>query len=127
MPGEEWTVGVLVHHVAESYALSERWLRTMSDGAPVTETGSDLDESNAEHARRAAQVTVAAAPSLLVVNGARLEATLRMLTDEELDRSAEFGPAGGRALPTAQIAAVAARHPREHLSHARATVEGSAG
>lgn len=127
VPGEEWTVGVLVHHVAETYALSSRWLRTMARGAPVTDTGSDLDEANAEHARRAAGVTRAEVLSLLDENGTRLEAELRALTDEELDRTAAFGPAGGRALPTTQLAAVAARHPREHVAHARAALDGPLG
>ena len=127
VPGEEWTVGVLVHHVAESYALSSRWLRTMASGAPVTDTGSDLDEANAEHARRVAGVTRAQVLSLLAEDGALLEAELRALTDEELDRTATFGPAGGRPLPTAQLAAVAARHPREHVAHARAALENPGG
>ena len=57
--------------------------------------------------------------ALLEENGARLEALLRSLSDEELDRAAPFGPAGGRLLPTGALAAVAARHAREHLAHAR--------
>ena len=57
--------------------------------------------------------------ALLEDNGARLEAVLRELSDEELDRSAPFGPAGGRVLPTVDLAAVPARHTREHLAHAR--------
>ncbi len=32
-----------------------------------------------------------------------------------------FGPAGGRSFPTGELAAVPARHTREHLSHAHAT------
>ncbi len=62
--------------------------------------------------------------ALLQANGSRLEEALRRLSDEELDRSSAFGPAGGRPLPTEQLAAVAARHTREHLAHARSAVAG---
>jgi hypothetical protein len=68
---------------------------------------------------RAQSVTPAETVSLLEDGGAQLEAALRAFSDEELDRSAQFGPAGGRILPTLELAAVPARHTREHLSHAR--------
>ena len=57
--------------------------------------------------------------SLLRDNGRRTEAALRRLSDEELNTTAPFGPAEGRPFPVAQMAAVAARHAREHLDHAR--------
>jgi len=57
--------------------------------------------------------------ALLEVNGNLLEEALRGLSDEDLDRTAPFGPAAGRELPTEDLAAVAARHTREHLAHAR--------
>ena len=71
-------------------------------------------------------VTPAETAALLRARGARLEAALRALSDEELDRRAPFGPAGGRSLPTVDLAAVPARHTAEHLSHARAAVAGEA-
>ena len=60
--------------------------------------------------------------ALLEVNGNLLEEALRVLSDEDLDRTAPFGPAGGRQLPSGDLAAVAARHTREHLAHARDAV-----
>jgi hypothetical protein len=56
--------------------------------------------------------------------GARLEEAIRNLSDAELDRSAAFGPAGGRLLPTEQLAAVSARHIHEHRANARGVVAG---
>ena len=71
---------------------------------------------------RAEAVGPAETVALLEVNGVVLAEALRGLSDEELDRTAPFGPAGGRRLPTVDLAAVAARHTREHLAHARGAV-----
>ena len=62
--------------------------------------------------------------ALLRVNGSQLEEALRALSDEELDRAAPFGPAGGRPFRTEDLAAVPARHTREHLTHANGAVAG---
>jgi hypothetical protein len=120
--GEEWTVGVVLHHVAEGHAQGMKWLALMAAGTDVTDSAEDIDRHNIEHAERcqAMAVDVAQTVALLEENGARLEAMLRDLTEQQLEQTAPFGPAGGQALPTWQLAAVAARHPREHLAHARA-------
>jgi hypothetical protein len=125
VPGEEWTVGVVLHHIAESYGTSAHWLAGMACGEGVPETAEEIDRANAVHAVEAASATPAATVALLMEGGARLEALLRALSDEELDRSAPFGPAGGRAFPTVDLAAVPAQHTREHLDHARAAAAGA--
>jgi uncharacterized damage-inducible protein DinB len=126
VPGEEWTVGVVLDHIAESHGKSEHWLDEMARGEGVTDTAEEIDRANAAHAVRAASVTPAETAALLLDSGARLEAFLRALSDEDLDRSAPFGPAGGRVFPTVDLAAVPARHTREHLAHARAAAAGEA-
>ena len=126
VPGEEWTVGVVIHHIAESHDSGARWLAGMARGDGVPDTAEEIDRVNAAHAERAASVTSAETVSLLLDSGARLEALLRALSDNELDRSAPFGPAGGRAFPTIDLAAVPARHTREHLAHAQAAAAGEA-
>jgi hypothetical protein len=92
----------------------------------VPETAEEIDRANAVHAVEAASITPAETVTLLMDGGARLEALLRALSDEELDRSAPFGPAGGRTFPTVDLAAVPARHTRDHLAHARAEAAGAA-
>jgi len=119
VPGEDWTVGVVLHHIAEGHANGLRWLRAMSRGDAVTESAEDIDRWNDAHARRSAGMGRAETLALLLENGARTEAALRRLTDEELDRTAPFGPAGGGSLPAGAMAEVVARHAREHLAHAR--------
>ena len=122
VPGEDWTVGVVLHHIAEGHTNGLRWLRSMASGEGVSETAEDIDNANAAHAVRAGTVGQVETAALLAHNGALLEQALRSLTDEELDCSAPFGPAGDRKLPTADLAAVAARHTRGHLSSAQSTI-----
>ena len=122
VPGEGWSVGVLLHHIAEGHAHGARWLEGMARGDGVAESAEDIDRVNAAHAVRAEAVGPAETMALLEANGELMEEALRGLSDEDLDRTAPFGPAGGRQLPTGDLAAVAARHTREHLAHARTAV-----
>jgi hypothetical protein len=126
VPGEGWTVGVVLHHVAEGHEQGLRWLDAMAQGDGVADTAEEIDRVNAAHAVRAARIGPAETLVLLESNGAELESALRALTDKELDRCAPFGPAGGRVLPTVDLAVVAARHAREHLAHVRGAVDGEA-
>jgi hypothetical protein len=122
VPGEDWPVGVVVHHIAEGHACGLRWLEAMARGEAVEDRQDDIDRHNIEHAERTPGYGIDETVALLEENGARLEAVLRGLSDEELDRTTSFGPADGQALPTVALAAVAARHAREHLAHAQAAL-----
>ncbi len=122
VPGEGWSVAVVLHHIAVSHGHGVRWLTDMRSGEGVTDTAEGIDRENAAHAVRMERVGKDETVTLLEQNGAELEEALRSLSEDELDRSAPFGPAGGRALPTEALAAVAARHTREHLAHARHAV-----
>jgi uncharacterized damage-inducible protein DinB len=124
VPGEGWSVGVVLHHIAEGHAHGVRWLGEMASGRGVTDTADEIDRDNAAHAARASSVPQEETVALLETNGSRLEDTLRGLSDEDLDRSAPFGPAGGRSFPTGELAAVPARHTLEHLSHAMDAAAG---
>jgi hypothetical protein len=126
VPDEGWTVGVVLHHVAEGHEQGLRWLLAMAQGDGVADTAEGIDRVNAAHARRAVGIGPAETLALLESNGAELESALREFSEEELDRRASFGPAGGRELPTVDLAVVSARHAREHLAHARAAVNGQA-
>jgi hypothetical protein len=119
VPEEGWSVGVVLHHIAEGYGQATRWLQAMRSGRGVTETAADIDRANAAHAVRAGSVDPVETIALLEMRGAELETLLRQLSDEQLDRTAAFGPAGGQVLPCAELAPVAASHTREHLAHAR--------
>ena len=109
---------MVLHHIAESYGTGRRWLDEMARGDGVTDTAAMVDEANAAHAERAGSSLSPETVALLEDSGARLEATLRAFSDEELDRSAPFGPAGGSVSHRRVGGRAGAQH-REHLSHAR--------
>ena len=94
----------------------------MSRGQGVPDTAADIDRANAAHALEAASIGAVETIALLEARGAELETLLRRRDDDELDRAAPFGPAGGQVFPAAELAPVAARHTREHLAHARGAV-----
>jgi hypothetical protein len=123
VPGEEWSVGVVLHHIAEGHGQATRWLQGMRSGRGVTETAEDIDRANAAHAVRAGSVDPVETIALLEMRGAELETLLRQLDDEQLDRTAPFGPAGGQVFPCAEVAPVAAGHARGHLAHAREALQ----
>jgi hypothetical protein len=125
--GEEWPVGVVLHHIAEGHVNAMGWLESMLRGEAVTDTSEGIDDMNVEHAVRAAAVHQEATARLLEENGARLEMLLRGLSDADLDRVAPFGPAGGAELPVRAFAPVTAGHARQHLAHARTALEASSG
>jgi hypothetical protein len=126
VPGEEWTVGVVVHHIAEGHADVLGWLEAMVQGQAVTETIDDIDGQNVEHAERTSSIGIAETVDLLQANGDRIEAFLRGLTAEQLAQTAPFGPAGGRPLPVSDMAEVPTSHMVDHLAHARRAVDGGA-
>jgi hypothetical protein len=117
--GEDWPVGIVLHHIAEGHGQASRWLQAMSSGEGVPDTAEDIDRANAAHAVRAESVDPVETVALLEIRGRELEALLRRLDDEQLDRSAPFCPAGGQVFPCADLAPVTTRHAREHLAHAR--------
>jgi hypothetical protein len=127
VPGEGWTVGVVVHHIAEGHAQGLRWLQAMAQGDAVVDTQEDIDAHNVEHAARVAEIGVPETVALLGQNGAQLESFIRQLTDADLERTAPFGPAGGQPFPVAQLAPVNAGHVRGHLAHAREALGSDSG
>jgi hypothetical protein len=119
VPGENWSVGVLVHHCALGHEAGTSWIRQMVETGNVPGTPEELDAKNAEHAAQFAGIGIAETVALLQDNGAPAVAYLRTLSDEELDREAVFGPAGGGTFTVERFASVLARHPLGHLGHAR--------
>jgi hypothetical protein len=127
VPGEEWTVGVVIHHIAEGHTGVQGWLAAMVAGEAVSDTAADIDGNNVVHAESAAEAGIAETIALLQENGRSLERLLRGLSDEDLDRTAPFGPADGQSLPVAALAGATSRHPREHLAHAKEAVSSAPG
>jgi hypothetical protein len=119
VPGENWSVGVVLHHIAVGHLQCLRWLGHLSGGEAVPDTAAQIDADNAQHARDCADVGITETVEALRANGARLAGFMRSLGDDQLARSAPFGPGNGVEVTTDQLAAVASRHCRVHLAAAR--------
>ncbi len=121
-PGEQWPVGVVVHHVAVGHDLMLRWLGSVSRGVDIADDAASVDEANERHAREFADVGVHDTVMLLQANGARLADFLRGLDDAQLGRTAAFGPGNGMTVDAERMAEVATRHCAAHLANARAAL-----
>jgi DinB family protein len=121
--GEDWSVAVVMHHIAVGHVQMLDWVGRASRGEAVDKSGAEIDADNARHAQDFAGVTRSETVEALRRHGDSLGGFIRRLTAEELATSVPFGPGGGVAVTTEQLASVAARHCRTHLDGARGTDE----
>jgi hypothetical protein len=121
VPGEDWTVGVVIHHFADSYPILCHWIEDTVDGSGVPPE-TDMDAVNAKHAADWASVTPEETVDLLEINGASTAAIIISLDAADLDRTAPFGPAGGQHMSVERLAALPALHTRQHLGHAKEAI-----
>ena len=121
VPGEERSVGVLVHHVASSYPAEVDLASKLAAGEPITGVTIDvIDGINADHAREFAQVAKQDVLKLLQENSKIAADRVRKLTDTELDNANAVSLNAGAPL-TAQffIEDHALRHSFTHLESIR--------
>lgn len=84
--GEERSVGILVHHVANMYPLEMQLAQTIAGGQAIAGVGWDaVAEINAKHAHEHAEPDRLATLQLLRENSRTAAAATRTLTDEQLD------------------------------------------
>jgi uncharacterized damage-inducible protein DinB len=121
--GEDWTVGVVLHHVALGHRQMVDWLGHVRRGEAITKTAAEIDDDNARHAVEWADVSRTQTIAALRSNGAALAELLRGLQPDELSRTASFGPGNGMEVTAEQLAPVAVRHCLSHLASARAALE----
>jgi hypothetical protein len=112
---EGWPVGVVARHAACGHNNVTEWLDTALQGGAITITADELDALNARDARAWSGTDRAVVLAELAAHRTTIE-RIAALSDDELDSTASFGPAGGRALPVAQICGAAERHLRGHLA-----------
>lgn len=88
LPKDGRKIGVVVHHVASQYTLEIKVALMVAGGQPVQGlTNADVDAVNAAHAKEFEGATKVQALALLAQNSADAAATIRGLTDEDLDRA----------------------------------------
>lgn len=122
VPGDDWPVCVVVHHLALGCNLVTGWIDCALEGRPIADTGEGIDEENHRHAEEFREVSVAETVELLRANGAAAVAKLGHLAESDLTKSAEFGPAGGEPFSVEQFCTAATGHIRSHIGRARDTL-----
>ena len=120
---EKWTVGVTAHHMAGAHEPIAGIVKTIASGQAMPHFTMDmLHESNAKHARDFANCTKAETVALHQKGTAAAAATVRSLSDAELDRSGVV-LTGMPAMTTHQIVEnVLINHITDHLGSIQKTV-----
>ena len=89
LPKDGRKIGVIVHHVASVYPLEISLALTIAEGQPITGvTSKNVDEMNAEHAKKNDAVTKEETLELLRRNSAAAATAIRDLDDNDLDQAA---------------------------------------
>ncbi len=122
--GDRRPIGVIVHHVASMYPIEIDVAKAVASGKAVTEvTWQAVANINAQHAREHAKVSKREALALLRKNSREAAASVRAMTDEELDQAAPFSLSYAAPV-TAQFVVEdhAMRHAWHHLARIRKAV-----
>lgn len=122
---EKWSVGVTAHHVAGGHEGILGIVKTIASGQSIPNfTMAMLDEMNAKHAREQAGCTKAETLALHEKGAAAAAATVRALSDAELDRSGTV-LTGVPPMTTQQVVeGILISHITGHLGSIRETVAG---
>ena len=125
VPGEERTVGVLVHHVASVYPLELDLARMIAEGQPIAGVNWDnVAHMNAQHAHDHADAGKQETLALLRHNSKLAANRVREFTDAQLDTAATVSLDADAPL-TAQfiIEDHALRHSFHHMAAIRAVLK----
>ena len=127
IPKDGRKIGVVVHHVASIYPLEIQLAETLAGGKPIVGVTWDVvNQVNAEHAAKNDGATKEAALELLRINSAAAAATIRSLSDEQLDSAASVSLYADAPL-TCQffLEDHAVRHSYHHLEKIRGALQQS--
>jgi len=119
-PGDNWTVGVVAHHVVDCYGLIVGWVRILSRGDVAPYDHHTMDATNAEHARLHADCTRAETVERAASEVAEIARYVAGLTDDQLDTAGTFN--GNPRTAEQMIERVLIGHTREHLSRIRSAL-----
>jgi hypothetical protein len=121
--GEGWTVGVVAHHVAGATRDVAGLVGLLATGQPLPAfTAEMLHRRNAEHAEKHVGCTKAETLGLLRANGTEAAATVRGLTDAQLDRSASLLQGMPPMTAEQAIERILIGHVQEHLGSIRSAI-----
>ena len=125
IPHDWRTVGIVVHHVASIMPLEIDLAMTVANGKPVVGlTWDSVHQLNAEHARANSHAGKDETLDLLRKNAASAAATIRGLSDAQLDRALPVSMYSDAPLTTQFLLEDhAVRHAYHHLAKIRGALK----
>lgn len=125
---ERWPVGFVAWHIGDAPFVVMDLVKTVANGQePPPMTAAMLDDLNAQKLAAHVAAGKTEAVDQLRRNGAAIAATIRTLTDEQLDRSAALPMVGGNALSAQQLIEMGMiGHIRGHVASMQAVVGAGA-
>jgi uncharacterized damage-inducible protein DinB len=115
--GEEWTVGVVAHHLAAGHYGALDWAERIVAGEPLPDLNFDtINQMNAQHAQQHADCTKQEVLTILRERGSAIAASVGGLTDADLDRTAHLALIGGDISTQQFIENIIINSGGEHLS-----------
>jgi hypothetical protein len=119
---EQWTVGVVAHHLAGAHEAIAGIIKTVAAGQATNFTMDMLHDMNAKHAKEHAGATKAETLALHKKSAAAASALLRGFSDADLAKSGVvltgMPPMSGEQI----VQAILLNHIEEHLKSIKATV-----
>jgi hypothetical protein len=120
--GEGWSVGVVVDHIADANVLMEAALRGHVNGTPVPFSPEMVDAHNAEHATACSNRSRDETLAELEASVAVMVATIRSLSDDEVEVTLPFALQGGAPTRAAGVVERVTAHAGLHLANIRAAL-----
>ena len=119
---EEWTVGVVAHHVAAGHLGALDFVRMIVAGEAMPEiTMEAIDQLNAQHAKEHADCTIEEVLTLLRENGSAFADYLEGLSDADLDRTGYLAAIGSDVSAEQFVEMIILQSAGGHLTSMKAT------
>ncbi|MBT8405884.1 MAG: DinB family protein [Deltaproteobacteria bacterium] len=119
--GEQWTFGVVAHHVASGHFGAIDLVRMIVAGESIPEiTMETIDQMNAQHAKEHANCTKKEVLALLRQNGPAFAGYLEGLSEADLARTGYLAAIGGDVSAQQLIEMVILQSAEEHLDSMKA-------
>ena len=119
--GEQWTVGVVAHHVAAGHYSSLDLVKMIVDGETLPPlTMETVDRMNAQHAQEHADVTRAEVLALLRENGAAFASYLEGLSEADLGSTGYLAAIDGDVSAQQLIEMIILHTAGDHLTNIKA-------
>ena len=122
--GEQWTVGVVAHHVAAGHYSSLDLVKMIVAGETLPPLTMDtIDRMNLKHAQENADCTRAEVLALLRENGADFANYLDGLSEADLGRTAYLAPLDGDVSAQHLVEMIILHSAADHLSNIKTAIE----